>query len=255
MDEPPESPQSGSDLTDAADGAIDDAAANTTGEPVFEFSPRVGKAVKLLSKRARENVREGRTLRVLIGPRGIVITAGHNAIRATWEDVEAVWQDVTEHFVNGGHTSTDYKYTVRFADGRSYNLIGSLSASKARASSAQLAQGTPGVVTSITVEQLGRFIQQEVTGRSVTAAVDRLNRGESVAFGPLTLDLSRLGNGDELLQWEDVEDVKIRQGVISVKKSGKWLAWKKVPVSAVPNVFAFFEVVSAIRAVHARTEN
>ncbi|HXY94048.1 MAG TPA: DUF2510 domain-containing protein [Acidimicrobiia bacterium] len=233
----------------------------TVGEPAYEWSPKVTTTAKLLSKRARENARAGKVLRVFVGSRGIAITgpvrlaknAGEEAggdVAAAWDDVLAVWQDVTVHSVNGAYQYTDYTYTIRFRDGHIRKLTSTLR--DAKASSKPLPVTTPGTAAPITVEQLGRIIQGQVTPRVFNDAVERVNRGEAVAFGTLRVDLQTIGNGEETLPWHDVEDVKIRQGVISVKKADKWRAWEKVTVPSVPNVFAFLELVTAIRQLHAR---
>ena len=42
--------------------------------------------------------------------------------------------------------------------------------------------------------------------------------------------------------------MQTRKGMVSVKKSGKWLAWKRAQVSQIPNYFIFDALVRAILA-------
>jgi hypothetical protein len=42
--------------------------------------------------------------------------------------------------------------------------------------------------------------------------------------------------------------VRTRREIISVKKSGKWLAWNTAQVSPIPNYFVFDALVRAILA-------
>lgn len=224
------------------------------GEPIFEYSPRTTGVTKLFSKRARERERAGTTLEVRTGPRGLIFRYEGKTVPISWDDTEAVYQGSTRHSVNGAPTYTDYRYTVRATDGRYLKISGSLRP-KDDTSRAALPPGVPGATTPINIEQLGRIMQNAVTPRAIARAADRLNRGEAVVFGPLIVELERLGNGEEFLGWDVIEDVKIRQGVISIKRQGKWLAWEKVDVPSVPNVFAFFEVVTAVRALYARTHS
>ena len=79
-------------------------------------------------------------------------------------------------------------------------------------------------------------------------AVERFNAGQLVSFGPLSVGPSGITAGDQSLPWSEIEDVQTRKGMVSVKKSGKWLAWKRAQVSQIPNYFIFDALVGAILA-------
>jgi hypothetical protein len=54
--------------------------------------------------------------------------------------------------------------------------------------------------------------------------------------------------GDQSLPWSEIEELQTGKGMVSVKKSGKRLAWKRARVSQIPNYFIFDSLVRAILA-------
>ena len=74
-----------------------------------------------------------------------------------------MWQAITRHSASGSPTYTDYRYTLRLADGRSRAFRGALPARAARASGAVRLEPTPGITTPVTIEQLGRLLETGVT--------------------------------------------------------------------------------------------
>ncbi len=93
---------------------------------------------------------------------------------------------------------------------------------------------------------LGRLLETRVTRAQLPKAIERFNTGQAVAFGPLSVGPSGITAGDQSLPWSEIEDVPTRNGMVSVKRSGKWLAWKRAQVSQIPNYFIFDALVRAI---------
>jgi hypothetical protein len=77
---------------------------------------------------------------------------------------------------------------------------------------------------------------------------DRTGTGSRVAFGPLSVGPGGITAGDQSLPWSEIDDVQIRKGMMSVKKAGKWLAWKRAQVSQIPNYFILDALVRAALA-------
>lgn len=198
-----------------------------------------------MGARKRQDVRTGRSLRFFVFSWGVSWINGPDEISARWDEVTHVWRAITRHSVNGSPTYTDYRYTLRLADGRSRSFRGVLPARRARASGTVRLKPTPGMTTPVTIEQLGRLLETGVTRVQLPKAIDRLNAGQPVSFGPLTLSPSGIAVGDQSLPWSEVEGVQTRKGMVSVRKSGKWLVWKRVPVSDIPNFSVFDALVRA----------
>jgi len=185
---------------------------------------------------------------LFVYPWGVRWINGAEEVSAGWDEVTHVWQAIIRHSANGSPTYTDYRYTVRLADGRSREFRGTLPARSARASGAVRLEPTPGTTKPVTIEQLGRLLESGVTRAQLPKAIDRLNAGQAVSFGPLTVSPGGIAAGDQSLPWGEIEEVETRKGMVSVKKSGKWLAWKRAQVSEIPNYFIFDALVRAILA-------
>jgi len=217
--------------------------------PDFAWIPESKGLAKLfMGARKRQEVLAGRSLRLFFYPWGVRWIDGPEEVSAGWDEVTHVWQAVTRHSANGSPTYTDYRYTLRLADGRSRDFRGTLPARSARASGAVLLAPTPGITTPITIEQLGRLLETGVTRAQLPKAIERFNAGQAVSFGPLSVGPSGIAAGDQLLPWSEIQEVQTRKGMVSVKRSGKWLAWKRAQVSQIPNYFIFDTLVRAILA-------
>ena len=198
-----------------------------------------------MGARKRQDVLTGRSLRFFVFSWGVSWINGADEVSASWEEVTHVWRAITRHSASGSPTYTDYRYTLRLADGRSRAFRGALPARSARASGAVRLEPTPGMTTPVTIEQLGRLLERGVTRVQLPKAIDRFNAGQAVSFGPLTLSPGGIAAGHQSLPWSEIEGVQTRKGVVSVRKSGKWLAWKRALVSEIPNYVVFDALVRA----------
>jgi hypothetical protein len=217
--------------------------------PEFAWIPEPKGLAKLfMGARKRQEIVTGRSLRFFVFSWGVSWISGAEEVSASWDDVTHVWQAITRHSANGSPTYTDYRYTLRLADGRSRAFRGTLPARAARASGAARLEPTAGMTTPVTIEQLGRLLETGVTRAQLPKAVDRFNAGKTVSFGPLKVTPRGIAAGHHALPWSEIEEVQTRKGVVSVKKSGKWLAWKRLPVSEIPNYFIFDALVRGILA-------
>jgi hypothetical protein len=217
--------------------------------PDFAWIPEQKGLVKLfMGAKKRQNVAAGRSLRFFVFPWGVQWVDGDEEVTACWEEVTHVWQAITRHSANGTPTYTDYRFTLRLADGRSRDLRGTLRSRSAQASGAVRLEPAPRATTPVTIEQLGRLLETGVTRVQLPKAIDCINAGQAVTFGPLTVSPAGIAAGAQSLPWSQIEEVRTRREIISVKKSGKWLAWKTAQVSQIPNYFVFDALVRAILA-------
>jgi hypothetical protein len=218
-------------------------------QPDFAWIPESKGLAKLfMGPSKRQAAAEGRSLRIFVFGWGIGWIDGDKEIGARWHEITHLWQAVTRHSTNGVATHTDYRYTVRLASGQSRAFSGSLSARAATQSQATRLAYTPGGTTAVTIEQLGRLLTTGVTRAQLPKAIECFNAGRPVSFGPLTVSPAGIALGDKSLSWSEIQGVRTAQGMVSVKKSGKWLAWKTVQVSKIPNYFVFDALVHAILA-------
>jgi hypothetical protein len=218
------------------------------GHPAYEYQPpRASGVAKLfLGRTARRNLRDGRTLRVVIGPVGIFWLIGAETAGARWEDIEYVGQSIVRQLTNGIYTGTTHRYTIQFANGRTKTFYGVERDGWIPPGQKEVSRGR--LVTPISLAQLGQLIQRGVTRAQLPKVVRKINDGETVWFGPLWVSAAAIGHGHHTLPWTEVEQIDVRQGLIAIKKADRWLTWEKVSVERVPNFHLFMELVHAMLA-------
>jgi hypothetical protein len=141
-----------------------------------------------------------------------------------WDDIGAVWQQITKRYVNGVYTGTTHLYTLRRYDGEQIKLNDSLGK----------------------VEELGNLVQNETFKRLMPKAIATYNAGGTVVFGKISVSPQGISNGKETLPWTEVKGVTIDRGMISVSKQGKWLRWASDTAANTPNLYVFLQLVDAI---------
>ncbi len=145
-----------------------------------------------------------------------------------WDEVDAVWQNVTRHYTNGVYTGTTHVYTVKSADGQKIILNDSLGKN---------------------VETLGKEIQRNAANALFPRYWQSLQNGQRLQFGPLGLDREKLYAGTKEVRWDEIQAVKIDKGRISVKKDKGWFNWATATVPQIPNFYIFYELVGRFSKV------
>lgn len=144
-----------------------------------------------------------------------------------WDEIDAVWQNVTKHYRNGIYTGTTYLYTIQLRDKTRITLNNQLPK----------------------IEALGKAVSVGTANALFPRYAADLRSGQRVSFGPLAMDANGLYSGNKSVLWNEIKAVKIQQGVISVKKEGGWFNWASVTVPQVPNFWIFYDLVSRFTKV------
>ncbi|MCB8942285.1 MAG: hypothetical protein H6658_00785 [Ardenticatenaceae bacterium] len=100
------------------------------------------------------------------------------------------------------------------------------------------------------IQQLSDTIQREITNRQLPKAIAAYNAGNTVTFGSLTVSKNGISNGKETIPWHDVDEVKLQQGALTIRKKDKWLNWSSVTVGSTPNIYVFLNMVDQIVGVN-----
>lgn len=139
-----------------------------------------------------------------------------------WDQIEAVWQAITKHYRNGIYTGTTHVYTVKTTDGRKLALDDRLAK----------------------VEDLGKAVQSGSIKAVWPKYSAALQAGQRLTFGPLAIDNSGIYSGNKSLRWDEIQNVKLAQGNLSIKKKeGGWFSWASAAVPQIPNFYAFYDLV------------
>jgi uncharacterized protein DUF6585 len=142
-----------------------------------------------------------------------------HAIR--WTEVSRVWQHVVSRSINFIPIGTFYEYTLETCDG-TFVLNGELAR----------------------MQQLGEEIQLRIYQTQIAPAVDALNHGETIAFGPIQLSSLGLTYSEKFLSWSKVRELRMRDGDLLIVGEGKWMSWATVSIAEIPN-FVVFRVLSS----------
>jgi hypothetical protein len=166
--------------------------------------------------------------RVLVFPDGLVHIKNGKTSVFRWDDIGAVWQQITKRYVNGVYTGTTHLYTLRRYDGEQIKLNDSIGK----------------------VEELGTLVQNETFKRLMPKAIATYTAGGTVVFGKISVSPQGISNGKQTLPWTEVKGVTIDRGVISVSKQGKWLRWASDTAANTPNLYVFLQLVDAIIGIN-----
>lgn len=165
-----------------------------------------------------------RSWHVYMYSEGFAFTRGGKLDAFRWEQVESMWQRVTRRYMNGIYTGTQHKYTIRSVDGKQVILNDRIT----------------------NVGQLGNIIGDMVTRVKLPEALAAYKAGSVVNFGKLSVSMQGVSNGKEWITWDQIKDIQLNNGVVTVKKEGKWLSWSSIQVADIPNIFVFLALVRAI---------
>ena len=166
-----------------------------------------------------------RSWQVYVFSDGFVFTRGSKLDALRWEQINSMLMSVTRRYMNGIYTGTQHKYTIRGIDGREFVLNDRIT----------------------NVGQLGDSISAMVTRTRLPEVVAAYKAGETITFGPFSVNQQGASNGKELIPWEQIKEFRVNNGIVTVRKEGKWLNWSSAPVSTIPNFFLFIALVEAIR--------
>lgn len=164
-------------------------------------------------------------LKVMVHDGGLVHANRNNERIIPWDDIEYVWQQITEHYTNGVYTGTTYVYSLQLYDG-----------SRLKYTNNSLKN----------VQKLGEAILHETSQVLYPKAMTKFNKGKTVKFGSLGVSQDGLSYGSSLLDWKEIDGVRIKQGYVSVRKKGKWLNWCNIAVASIPNLYVFLSLVNQI---------
>ncbi len=97
------------------------------------------------------------------------------------------------------------------------------------------------------VGTLGQSIQQSVAQVHLPQAIAAYNADNLIPFGPLSVSLQGLSNGNEVVPWGQQQNLLLNRGYLLVRKQGTNRNWAKVAVSRIPNYLVFIKLVNYAR--------
>ncbi|WP_329116593.1 DUF6585 family protein [Streptomyces sp. NBC_01465] len=177
---------------------------------------------------------------------GLVVTAadGGEWVRR-WDSTAAVLQHLVT--INGG-AYRDATYTLIGRDGAALS-VGRGGNGLFRRDLDRLGATSHTRGPYIVLEgQWGPEIQQGVTAVQWPLALERLRRGETLDFGPMSLDLAGVREGKYSASWAEIGDLHRYDGKIGFLGTDGRALRPQASVYRMPNAYLFMALVNQLKA-------
>ncbi|GCE04841.1 DUF6585 family protein [Dictyobacter aurantiacus] len=163
-----------------------------------------------------------RSWRVAICAYGLLYVRGSKIDAFRWDQISAFFIQVVTTYYNGIRTGTRHRYTVRDSDGRKAVFNDRFA----------------------DAEEIGNAIDYELTRVQLPMAIAAFDAGQSLPFGKLQVSQQGLAKSpQQWLPWQELNDVNVNRGTISIRKKGQMLNWSTISVSRMPNMHIFLALV------------
>lgn len=176
-----------------------------------------------------------------------------------WSQVKEIYQNLRDQYTNGFHSARIRQYNLVLDGGRKLCIDQRFS----------------------DIDELGRHLQLNVTAALRISTATKLEHGEQLTFGPISVTSKGLALKNRDLPWSEVESVGINTGYLVIAKrassrtdaamhrsvetvagvltrivgtaqpmlgGGRGILWKKVAARKVPNIYLLIAVAEAMRA-------
>ncbi len=143
-----------------------------------------------------------------------------------WDEFGSMTSAVTKHYTNGIYTGTTHVYTLIKTDGEKFVLKDTIAK----------------------VEDLAAEIRQNIFPLLYDIYAQAYNEGKPCAFGPVKLSKADgIQVGKKVYPWDEVEQVGIQKGTLSVKKKGgRWFSGASATAASIPNLEVMLSIVDQV---------
>jgi hypothetical protein len=162
------------------------------------------------------------------GQRLVVFSDGFRFQRAgrwsivQWDNIDAVWQRSTT--INGSRSLLETDLWIQLKDGKTIYLTSFF----------------------LDMERLVTIVLDETARRMVPDMWSRIQNGQAVIFGKVTMSATELMASAKALAWEDVEEIRVAHGGINVRRKGANGSWHYTPVNKMPNYHVFLSLADMV---------
>lgn len=158
-----------------------------------------------------------------------------------WTRISKVTRIGTHESKNGRYALTQFVYTVTRDDGAVMELRGSYVSPERRAGADPESRGAR-------FNRLGDAVSRRVSAAKLPAAREALARGEHLQFGMLTISTGGVVERKGTVAWNQIRDVRMRNGVLDIYQAGRKLALTTLTVSSVPNLPLLLALLDELRS-------
>lgn len=158
-----------------------------------------------------------------------------------WDQIVKVLRSaVTHHFKNGRYTNTTFSYELTRSDGAKTSIDGSCHDPQHKR---HANPDSPGMRYA----RLGLRADERITRILLPDALAALRRGESLAFGKITISAAGVQGKKGLVPWSEITTAEARDGHVVINRAGKFWAVHNRPVLAVSNVSLLLALIDICR--------
>jgi hypothetical protein len=169
--------------------------------------------------------RKLRSRRLYLFEHGLVVADADGPIHAARWDAMTVLQRIVNKQVVNTTVQTLFTYTVLLGDGSSFKLTEMYEAP----------------------DTWGPAIQKAITRTYLPQVMAAIENGRPVVFADITLSAAGLANvkrGE--LPWAQIQEIKVNNGVVTVRREGRRAPLTGTPVAQIPNFFVFLAAAETL---------
>jgi len=146
-----------------------------------------------------------------------------------WDEIGSLTSAVTKNYTNGIYTGTTHFYTLVKRDGEKFVLNDTIA----------------------DVEDLAAKIRQNIFPLLYDIYAQAYNEGKNCTFGPVKLNKAAgIQVGKKVYSWEDIEQVAIKKGTLSVKKKdGGWFSGASATAAKIPNLEVMLAIIDQVKGL------
>jgi len=169
--------------------------------------------------------------RVYLFEQGFIVADRADAPQVfRFDGIDTVFQKIVSQRTYGVETTRQYLYTITARDGRQVKLT-------------QFWAG---------IAELGPYVNNRVSSALLPATLGAVQRGQAVQFGDITINASGISGRRKSVTWQEVRQVRIANGYVSVDIAGKFFSLSTTAAANLPNLPLFLELTDRLRGNAAR---
>lgn len=163
---------------------------------------------------------------VVIYSNGFAYSDRKKVVAWHWDQVKDVTANVIRHYTNGIPSGTTHQYTLVHNNGDKLVINDQI-------------KGIENVFTHVQNNTLQRRYQQ---------LANEFNSGGPVSFGSVSIGKETgIQIGKKVYPWDEVEEVAINKGMLSVKKKdGGWFSGASATAGTIPNLHVLLSILNQI---------
>lgn len=143
-----------------------------------------------------------------------------------WDQVKDLTANVIRHYANGIPTGTTHQYTIVNQRGEKVVINDAIT----------------------NVENFYTHLQNNTLQHRYQRMANAYNSGSPVTFGIVSISKDGgLQIGNKTYKWDEIEEVAINKGMLSVKKKGGgWFSGAKATAGSIPNLHVLLSIINQI---------